>query len=238
MIPKKNENADLENRKSLFFEIGLVLALALTLISFEWPTKVREVVEIKQLVNLNLDEELIPITRQEELMEKPKLPPKMQIIDVITIVEDDVELENELEIVEESFSQETEVEIVKQEVFVEEEADDEAKIFVIVEEMPIFRPDICKNNIEGNLELYRYINSSIRYPVIAQENGITGRVFVSFIVGKDGSVSNVKLLRGIDPSLDQEALRVIRNLPKFEPGKQRGKPVKVSYSSVINFVLQ
>jgi protein TonB len=238
MNPKKNPKADLEKRKTLFFEIGLVLALGFTLISFEWPSRVREVVEIRNLVDLKLDEELIPITRQEEIKEKPKLPPKIQLTDVITIVEDDTELETEIEIVEDDLNQETEFEIAPQEVFVEEEVDDEMKIFVIVENMPIFRPDICKNNIEGNLELYRHINSSIRYPVIAQENGITGRVYVSFVVGKDGSISKVELLRGADPSLDQEALRVIRNLPKFEPGKQRGKPVKVSYSSVINFVLQ
>lgn len=235
---KKNPKADLEKRKSLFFEIGLVIALAFTLISFEWPSKIKEVNEISNLLDLKLDEEIIPITRQEEIKEKPKLPPKIQLTDVITIVENNINVENELDIVEENFSQETEFEIIPQEVFIEEEVDDEAKVFVIVEEMPIFRPDICKNNIEGNLELYKYINSSIRYPVIAQENGVTGRVFVSFVVGEDGYVSKVKLLRGIDPSLDKEALRVIENLPRFAPGKQRGKPVKVSYSSVINFVLQ
>ena len=238
MNPKKNPKADLEKLKSLFFEIGLAMALAFTLISFEWPSRVKEVVEIRNLIDLKLDEEIIPITRQEEIKEKPKLPPKIQLTDVITIVENDTELETELEIVEEDLNQETEFKIAPQEVFVEEELDDEVKIFVIVEEMPIFRPDICKNNVEGNLELYRHINSSIRYPVIAQENGITGRVFVSFVVGKDGSISKVELLRGVDPSLDREALRVIQNLPKFEPGKQRGKPVKVSYSTVINFVLQ
>ncbi|PCH67553.1 MAG: energy transducer TonB [Bacteroidales bacterium] len=238
MNPKKNPKADLEKLKSLFFEIGLAMALAFTLISFEWPSRVKEVVEIRNLIDLKLDEEIIPITRQEEIKEKPKLPPKIQLTDVITIVENDTELETELEIVEEDLNQETEFKIASQEVFVEEELDDEIKIFVIVEEMPIFRPDICKNNVEGNLELYRYINSSIRYPVIAQENGITGRVYVSFVVGKDGSISKVELLRGVDPSLDREALRVIQNLPKFEPGKQRGKPVKVSYSTVINFVLQ
>ncbi|WP_372751825.1 energy transducer TonB [Labilibaculum sp.] len=238
MIPKKNPNADLEKRKSLFFEIGLALALALTLISFEWPTKVREVVEIGDFIDVKLDEELVPITRQEEIKEKPKLPPKIQLTDIITIVEDNTELETEIEIVEEAFNQETEVEIEPQEVFEEEEVDEEAKVFVIVEEMPIFRPEICKNKTEGDLELYRYINSSIRYPVIAQENNITGRVFVSFVVDKDGSVTKVQLLRGIDASLDQEAMRVIKNLPKFEPGRQRGKPVRVSYTSVINFVLQ
>jgi len=238
MIPKKNPNADLEKRKSLFFEIGLVVALALTLISFEWPSRVKEANEIRDLVDLTMDEEIVPITRQEEIKEQPKLPPKIKLTDVITIVDDDTELEQELEIVEEDLSQETEFEIKPQEIVVEEEVDDEMQIFVIVEEMPIFRPEICKNKKEGDLELYRYINSSIRYPVIAQENGITGRVFVKFVVGKDGGVYNVELLRGVDPSLDKEALRVIRDLPKFEPGKQRGKPVKVSYSSVINFMLQ
>jgi len=238
MFLKKNPNADLEKRRTLFFEIGLVIALALTFISFEWPTKVRDVVEIRDLVDLNLEEEMIPITRQEELKEKPKLPPKIQLTDVITIVENSTEIEVELDIVDESINEETEVEIQAVEVFEEEELDDEVKIFVIVEEMPIFRPDICKTRKEGDLELYRHINASIRYPVIAQENGITGRVFVSFVVGKDGGISNVELLRGVDPSLDSEAIRVIKNLPKFKPGKQRGKPVKVSYSSVINFVLQ
>lgn len=238
MLPKKNPDADLEKRKPLFFEIGMVLALALTLISFEWPTKVRDVVKIPDMVNFTMEEEMIPITRQEEIKELPKLPPKIKTIDVITIVEDDIEIENEINIVEEEFNQETDVEVVPREVLAEEEVVDEAQIFVIVEEMPIFRPDICKNKKEGDLELYRYINSSIRYPVIAQENGITGRVFVKFIVGKDGGVYNVEVIRGVDPALDKEAVRVIENLPKFEPGKQRGKPVKVSYTSVINFVLQ
>ena len=238
MFPKKNPNADLEKRKILFFEIGLVVALALTLISFEWSSKVREVVEIRDLVDLSLDEEMVPITRQEELKEKPKLPPKILLTDIITIVENTAEIEVELDIVDETINEETEIEIQSVEVFEEEEIDDEVKIFVIVEEMPIFRPAICNTRKEGDLELYRYISSSIRYPVIAQENGITGKVFVSFIVGKDGGISNIKLLRGVDPSLDKEAMRVIKTLPKFKPGMQRGKPVKVSYSTVINFVLQ
>ncbi|MDE5419949.1 energy transducer TonB [Labilibaculum sp. DW002] len=238
MFPKKNPNADLEKRKTLFFEIGLVVALALTLISFEWPSKVRDVVEIRDFVDLSLDEEMIPITRQEDLIEKPKLPPKILLTDVITIVENNTEIEVELDIVDGTISEETEVEIQPVEVFEEEEVDDEVKVFVIVEEMPIFRPDICNNRKEGDLELYKYISASIRYPVIAQENGITGRVFVSFVVGRDGGISNIKLLRGVDPSLDKEAMRVIETLPKFKPGMQRGKPVKVSYSAVINFVLQ
>ncbi len=141
-----------------------------------------------------------------------------------------------LEIVDQTISEETEIQVA--EVFEEDELDDEVKIFVVVEEMPIFRPDICNTRKEGDLELCKYINKSIRYPLIAQENGIAGRVFVSFVVGKDGGVFNIELLRGVDSSLDKEAMRVIKTLPKFKPGKQRGKPVKVSYSAVINFVLQ
>lgn len=239
MIPKKNPNADLEKRKPLFFEIGMVVALAITFVSFEWRSNVKEVADFIPDTEFAIDEEMVPITRQEEIKTPPKLPPKIRIADVITIVDDDVELDKELEIIEEDVDQETEVDIQPiREIIVEEEELDEAQIFVIVEEMPVFRPDICKNQNEGDAELYRHIYKSLKYPVIAQENGITGRVFVKFIVGKDGGVYDVEVLRGVDPSLDQEAIRVIKNLPKFSPGKQRGKPVKVSYTSVIKFVLQ
>lgn len=238
MIPKKNPGADLEKRKALFFEIGMLVALAITFISFEWKSNVREAAEIVDASELVFEEEMIPITRQDEIKAPPKLPPKLRAIDIITIVDDDEELDEDLEIVEETIDQETEVDIKPIEVYAEEEVDDEAQIFVIVEEMPIFRPDICKTKEEGELELYKHIYKSIKYPVIATENGITGRVFVRFIVGKKGEVYNVEVLRGADPSLDKEAIRVIKKLPRFQPGKQRGKPVKVSYTAVINFVLQ
>nr|WP_320119914.1 energy transducer TonB [uncultured Marinifilum sp.] len=239
MIPKKSPNADLEKRKSLFFEIGMVVALAITFVSFEWKSNVKEVNDFTPTSDFTIDEEMVPITRQEEIKAPQKLPPKIRVTDVITIVDDDADIDEELEIVEDDIDQETEVEIqAPREVFVDEEEEDEAQIFVIVEEMPIFRPDICKTRQEGDQELYRYINKSIKYPVIAQENGITGRVFVKFVVGKDGGVYNVEVIRGTDPSLDKEAIRVISNLPKFQPGMQRGKPVKVSYTSMINFVLQ
>ena len=238
MIPKKNPGADLEKRKPLFFEIGMLVALAITFISFEWRSNIGETIEIVDASEIVFEEEMIPITRQDEIKAPPKLPPKLRAIDVITIVEDDVELDEELEIVEENIDQETEIEILPKEVYAEEEEEDEAQIFVIVEEMPIFRPDICKTKEEGDVELYKYIHKSIKYPVIATENGITGRVFVKFVVGERGYVSNVEVLRGVDASLDKEAVRVIKNLPRFEPGKQRGKPVKVSYTAVINFVLQ
>jgi periplasmic protein TonB len=122
------------------------------------------------------------------------------------------------------------VEVVEQ---VQEEVQEEAKeeVFIIVEEMPEF-PD------GGEAGLRAFIAKSIEYPVIAQENGIQGKVYVTFVVDKDGSISEAKVIRGVDPSLDKEALRVVNSLPKWKPGKQRGKPVRVSYTVPISFVLQ
>jgi protein TonB len=122
------------------------------------------------------------------------------------------------------------VEVVEQ---VQEEVEEEAKeeVFIIVEEMPEFLDG-------GEAGLRAWIAKAIEYPVIAQENGIQGKVYVTFVVDKDGSVSDAKVIRGVDPSLDKEALRVVNSLPKWKPGKQRGKPVRVSYTVPISFVLQ
>jgi len=238
MLPKKKKSADLENKKSLFFEIGLALALLMVFIAFNWRVQIHETEEIHSAQELTELEEIVPITRQEPETPKIKPPVKIKLQDVITIVENDSKEEANIEIIEEDISQETEIETQPKEVTYEDEDVDETAIFVVVEEMPIFRPDICKTMTEGNIELNKYIQKSIRYPVIAQENGITGRVFVRFVVGRDGRVKNVEVLRGVDPSLDQEAIRVIKNLPPFSPGKQRGIPVQVTYSTSINFVLQ
>ena len=112
----------------------------------------------------------------------------------------------------------------------EEEEEETAEVFFIVEDMPEFPG--------GEMALRAYIANQIKYPVIAQENGIQGKVYVTFVVGKDGSVSNATIARGVDASLDKEALRVVNTLPKWKPGKQRGKPVNVSYTVPINFQLQ
>lgn len=238
MLPKKRKNADLEKKKSLFFEIGLVIALLMVLIAFKWRVPINETETIVSPQELTDVEEIVPITRQEPERPREKPPVKIRLQDVITIVENDSKEIPNLEIEDEEITQETEVEIRPTEVSYDTEVVDEAEIFVVVEEMPIFRPDICKNMTEGNIELNRHIQKSIRYPVIAQENGITGRVFVRFVVGRSGKVKNIEILRGVDPSLDQEAIRVIKNLPAFQPGKQRGVPVQVTYSTAINFVLQ
>jgi protein TonB len=112
----------------------------------------------------------------------------------------------------------------------EEETRDEGEIFMIVEEMPEFPG--------GTEALQRYLAQSVRYPVIAQENGIQGRVYIQFVINQNGEVTNATILRGVDPSLDREALRVVEAMPKWKPGKQRNRPVRVSYTVPINFVLQ
>jgi protein TonB len=111
-----------------------------------------------------------------------------------------------------------------------EEEKEDAPVFFIVEEMPEFPG--------GQLALRTFIAQSIKYPVIAQENGIQGKVFINFVVEKDGTVTKATVFRGVDPSLDKEALRVVNSLPKWKPGKQGGKPVRVSYTVPINFQLQ
>jgi TonB family protein len=111
-----------------------------------------------------------------------------------------------------------------------DELQDESEVFFIVEEMPEYPG--------GEAALRKFISEKILYPVIAQENGIQGKVYVSFVVSADGSVRNARIARGVDPVLDKEALRVVNSMPRWTPGKQRGKAVNVSYTVPISFVLQ
>ena len=142
-------------------------------------------------------------------------------------MQDDVEVED-IEINAEVDQQEVIEEYVPVEV--EEEEVQEQEIFQIVEEMPSFPG--------GEAKLMEYVAKNIKYPQIARETGIQGRVFVGFVVEPDGSISNVKLLRGIGGGCDEEAMRVIKSLPKWKPGKQRGKAVRVSYQIPVFFKLQ
>lgn len=233
MEVKKSPKVDLENKKLLFTQIGLVIALAAVLIAFEWTSTDIKKVEYEAIQEVAAEEEIIPITRQEEVAPPPP-PPPPQVIDVLSIVEDNVKVDQELNLTSSESSEETVVTFSKVETPVAKQEDEEeeadAPVFFIVEKMPEFPG--------GNEALQRYIATSIRYPVIAQENGIQGRVFVSFVVNAKGQVVDVKVARGIDSNLDREALRVVQQMPNWSPGEQRGKKVKVSYTVPINFVLQ
>lgn len=227
MEVKKTPKADLESKKTVFLQIGLVVVLSLVLVAFEWTSTDVNVDFSLQDEDIEVEEEIIPITRQEEVKPPPP-PPPPAVADILNIVEDDVELDEELEIMDTEMSQDDIVDFSKM-VF-EEETRDEGEIFMIVEEMPEFPG--------GTEALQKYLAQSVRFPVIAQENGIQGRVYIQFVINQNGEVTNATILRGVDPSLDREALRVVEAMPKWKPGKQRNRPVRVSYTVPINFVLQ
>jgi len=222
---KKNPKADLRRYSGIFLEIGMILSLGIMLFAFNITQREKTSSNLGELDDMVAEEEIIPITRQQEI--KPPPPPEPpKVTEVLNIVEDDVEIEDELEIEDTEADQETAVEIVEIE---EEEEEEEAQVFFIVENMPEFPG--------GDLELRKHIAQNVQYPEIAKENGIQGRVFVQFVVNQKGKVEQVKVVRGVDPALDKEAIRVISNLPNWAPGSQRGKPVKVSFTVPINFQL-
>lgn len=228
MEVKKTPKADLENKRNVFLMIGLVLALGIVLVAFEWKTTPKKTTSLGEMEEQVVEEEIIPITREQEV--KPPPPPPPKVVEVLNIVEDDVEIEDELEIDDTEADDETIIDVAPVIETEEEEEEEESKVFFIVEDMPEFPG--------GELALRQYIANAIKYPVIAQENGIQGKVYVTFVVDKDGGVSDARIARGVDPSLDKEALRVVNTLPKWKPGKQRGQAVRVSYTVPINFVLQ
>ncbi len=228
MEVKKSPKADLENKRNVFLLLGLVIALGFVLFAFEYKTKPKKSGSLGEVEEKVIEEEIIPITREQQV--KPPPPPPPKVVEVLNIVEDDVEIEDELEIEDTEADDETVIDVEPVIETEEEEEEEEAKVFFIVEDMPEFPG--------GEMALRQYIANAIEYPVIAQENGIQGKVYVTFVVDKDGSVSDARIARGVDPSLDKEALRVVNTLPKWKPGKQRGKPVRVSYTVPINFVLQ
>ena len=226
MIGKKTEKADLEKKKGIFLQLGIVVALAITLIAFEWTSRPQEISYMGAVTNMGLTEEIIPITRQQEV--KPPPPPVIpKVTDVLNIVEDDVQIDDELIVDDAEADQTMEVDIVEF-TGTEEVADEE--IFFIVEDMPSFQG----KGMEGFRE---WIVRNLRYPENAASKGIKGKVYVQFAVNSKGEVVDVVVVKGIDPEIDKEAVRVVMSAPRWEPGKQRGKPVKVQFTFPINFVL-
>ena len=226
---KKSDKANLDKKRGLFIEIGFLIALGFVLLAFEW--KVAPVVEEKEetQVEVAMDEEAIPITRQDEPPPPPPEPPK--VTDILDIVADDVQVDTHIDI---NMEADLNAEInIAPAVFTETEIEeeDEVVIFAIVEHKPKF-------NGQDAEEAFRdWVNINTQYPAVAQENGISGRVFVEFAIDRTGKVVDVVILRGVDPLLDAEALRVIKLSPNWEPGMQRGKPVKVKYTFPFMFRL-
>ena len=226
MEEKKSPKANLENKKLMFIQIGMIISLLIAWMAFEHKSYDKREID-PSLLNREvvLDEEMVEITKQEEQKPQPVEVPKQTT--QLEIVQDDVEVED-IEINAEVDQQEVIEEYVPVEV--EEEEVVEQEIFQIVEEMPSYPG--------GEGKLMEYVAKNIKYPQMARESGIQGRVFVNFVVEPDGSVSNVKVLRSLGGGCDEEAMRVVKSMPKWKPGKQRGKAVRVSYILPVNFKLQ
>jgi protein TonB len=225
MESKKSPKADLESKKIIFTQLGLILTLAFILLAFEWKSYDKSVEGFGERIVDDVMEEIIPITEQKV---KPPPPPPPKRVVQINIVEDDVEVEDDL-IIDAEADETTEMDEYIP-IDVDEEVLDEAPIFTVVESMPEFP--------NGMKELYIYLGNNIKYPVMAKESGIQGKVYVTFVVERDGSITDVKVLRGIGGGCDEEALRVVAAMPKWKPGKQRGKPVRVQYNLPVRFTLQ
>jgi protein TonB len=224
MESKKSPKADLESKKVIFTQIGLVIALAVTLLAFEWKSYDKSVDGFGERIVAVEDEEIIPITEQKV---KPPPPPPPKKVVQINVVEDDVEVDEDIMIDIEA-DETTEVEEYIP-IEVDEEIVEEAAIFTVVESMPEFKG--------GMQELYTYLGNNIKYPVMAKESGIQGKVYLTFVVERDGSITDIRLLRGIG-GCDEEAIRVVTTMPNWKPGKQRGKPVRVQYTLPVRFTLQ
>ena len=229
MEAKKSPKADLEKRRGLFLEIGLVVILAAALVAFNIRSYDKEVKEVSMRTVESEMEETVIQTQEEETPPPPPEEPE-QVVTDIKVVENDAEIENEVGIIDASDNaNKAQEEFVPVTVEEEEEVEEE-EIFLVVEEDPEF---------PGGLEaLSKYLAENIKYPQLARENNITGKVYVSFVVEKNGSVANVKVVRDIGGGCGAEAVRVVKTMPKWKPGKQRGQAVRTQFNLPVGFYLQ
>lgn len=220
---KKSPKANLEKFKLMFLAIGLIISIGVLVSAFNWSSS-----SAKSDMNLNQttdEEEMVKITRQDQ--KEPPPPPKQeqkqqQNIEVINIIDNNEEINDDVELNLE-FDENEDINLD------DTQGEEEDQIFIYVKNMPEFPG--------GVVALKRYIAEHVIYPAVARENGIEGTVFLRFEVTKTGKVGKVELQKGVDPLLDNEAVKVIKTLPKFKPGKQNGKTVSVWYSIPVTFKL-
>ena len=231
MEVNKSEKASLENQRLLFTEIGFVVALIAIYFAFNWSSTEKEVATLEtEVANVEV-EDMVPIT--QETPPPPEAAPKIPILsDQIDVVDDNIKVDdNMFQNLEDDANSGVEIMDYIESAPEEETVEEEAIPFQLVEEKPSF------NGGDAN-EFSKWVNSKLVYPEIAKENGVQGRVTLQFTVNADGTVSNVKVLRGVDSSLDKEAVRVVSSSPKWKPGKQRDRAVKVTYTFPVIFQLR
>ena len=225
---KKSPKADLENKKTTNLLIGAILTLSVLFIGFEWSERDKQVATDTGLTEIVFEEEIIPITEQEQPKQAPPPPEAPKVEEVLEIMDNDSKVEEST--IQASDDTQAAVEVKYTPVEVEEEEVEEEQIFQIVEEAASFPG--------GMGECMKWLGKNIKYPTISQENGVQGRVIVQFVVNRDGTIVDAKVVRGVDPYLDKEALRVVNQMPKWSPGKQRGKAVRCQFTLPVQFRLQ
>ncbi len=225
MEVKKNPKVDLENKKGIYLEIGMILSLALCIVAFS-VGQTKKTIEIVAVTGPEVEVELVDITKTEEPKTQAPVKQSVKLItNMINVVKDTAIIEDEF-----SFADFTEEEIIVEEVEVKEEVVEE-QVFVKVERMPSFAG--------GDLNTFRtWFGGEFKYPAIAAENGIQGRVVVKFVIEKDGKLTNIEFLQSPDPVFNEEVIRVLKKSPKWSPGYQQDRPVRVSYVLPIDIRLQ
>ena len=223
---KKNPNVDVQNKRVLLLEIGLAVALLIVIAAFLYTPREYKIEQIEMQAAV-VEEEITEITRQDQ---KPPEPPKRTeitvITDILNIVTNDEKIETSVDFAE--FAED--VEIIQQ-VAVDDENIEDDQPFLRVEQMPSF--------MGGDLGTFRnWVMNKVRYPQIAQENGISGRVLLNFVIERDGTLTNIQVLQTPDSSLSDEAVRILKTSPKWTPGKQRNQSVRVKYTLPIDFRIQ
>lgn len=233
---KKNPKADLTKNSSFYFAIGLAVVLFISWQAIEWKTYEKTGYGYESLNVEDEDDEEVPIT--EQIKTPPPPPPPPPAPEVIEIVEDEEEVE---ETVIESTETDQEEIVEIEDIEVEDDFEDVDVPFAVIEDVPIFPgcESVAKSQRRACFQekMNKHIRKNFRYPEIAQEMGIQGRVYVQFVIAKDGSITSIRM-RGPDKNLEKEAQRIISRLPKMTPGKQRGRPVRVPFSIPITFRLQ
>ena len=208
----------------MFTQVGLIVSLAVAWMVFEtksYDKKEISTIGDRQIVEV---EDFIPITVQEKPkpIERPQVAVQFEIVDDKEDVKDNFDIEATVD----------QKEAIPD--YVPIDIEDE----VIVEATPIRVAEVMPQFPGGDLKLLEFISKNIKYPQLARETGTQGRVYISFVVEPDGSISNVELLRGIGAGCDEEAMRVVKAMPKWLPGRQCGKAVRVMYNLPVNFKLQ
>ena len=230
MEVKKSPKASLENKRLLLLEAGLVIALGIVYGAFNYSSKDAKVAVLEDTTQVVIEDEMVAI--ENETPPPPPEAPSIPVLsDQIDIVDDDIKLDDDMFMNLEDDNTGVEIQDYKEAEVVEEEEEEEAIPFQLVETKPSFQGG------DAN-DFSKWVNARLVYPEIAKENGVQGRVTLQFTVENDGRVTNVKVLRGVDPALDAEAVRVVKSSPKWSPGKQRDRKVKVTYTFPVIFQLR